>query len=524
MQLPSMDQTPWQHPYLIDDNISRFRSYSEQLWEFAEAYQATCPRTLDIGFSNNLAQTMYMWATLANGLGAKVRLYLNPQDRSAISRPEWEEFDGEFSDVHAGPEFLNVAGYVAPRVPVIEAPNDGSELWNAYYQGIAYSDKEEAERLELETKSPSEAEEVYPRSRVFPDYAAIERLRLQGPTINHDVLLNFSGHYPYFEWSKLLATHDVNYIASTPFPALASGKPYCVCPVGGDLQTDSGRNDALGESMRQSMENASFIFVTNPHVLGHLRRLGLSNGIYVPYPMDLDRYSPGEGNTRQAWLQEFGGELIVLVTSRIDHLVKGFGRELLMQLKEVVSNVPRVRFVFLGWGQDVEAFKSALRDLDLETHVRVVSPVGKARLRDYYRSCDIVLDQLTYGYYGATLLEAAACGKPVVMKLRTEHYAGLYKDDVAPVNVIGDTGDVGQTLTRLLEHPGQRLEQGKKMRQWMLRNHGESAARRMLALLRFAADKPANLYQAHNPLLAPLTDEERAYHLACHTAAKAQNP
>ena len=59
------------------------------------------------------------------------------------------------------------------------------------------------------------------------------------------------------------------------------------------------------------------------------------------------------------------------------------------------------------------------------------SPVGKHQLIDYYRSCDIVLDHFVYGYYGTTALEAAGIGKPVVMKLRADQDAALYRGDVA---------------------------------------------------------------------------------------------
>lgn len=42
---------------------------------------------------------------------------------------------------------------------------------------------------------------------------------------------------------------------------------------------------------------ARFIIISNPHTLGHSRRIGLTNGVYLPYPMDDEKYSPGAGES-----------------------------------------------------------------------------------------------------------------------------------------------------------------------------------------------------------------------------------
>src|SRR2546421_12402448 len=92
-----------------------------------------------------------------------------------------------------------------------------------------------------------------------------------------------------------------------------------------------------------------------------------------------------------------------------------------------------MRFVFLSGGADAGEVAKRIERAVLQKNFIMLPPVGKLRLIDYYRSCDCVLDQLVYGYYGATGLEALSVGKPVVMRIRTDHYGPLYGGDVAPV-------------------------------------------------------------------------------------------
>jgi glycosyltransferase involved in cell wall biosynthesis len=480
----SVDVHPWSHPFLTAEKIARFRAFSEQVWSVAAEQRRRSSKPLNAAFAVNMAQNMYKWAVLAAGQGVNATLYLHPQDRSAISRPEWEEFDGEFPDLFDGAGFLAAHPELTVKVPCVDPPNDGAELMSAF-SGGAQSE-------------------------------AAMKLKKRTPGVRHSELLDLQGMYPYFAWAEMLSRHDVIYAASSPFSAYASGKPYCTFSVGGDLQYDCGRNDTLGSAMRAAFASARFILASNPHTLGHCRRLGFDNALYLPYPMDTDRYCPGEGTARAGWVSRFGGEVFVLATARIDGAIKGHTAELQDRLFKVAQERAEVRFVFLGWGTDAERLRTRAAASGVSERILVLPPVGKARLLDYYRSADIVLDHFVYGYLAATALEAAAVGKPVVMNLRGEQYAPLYRGDVAPVQQADSPELVRLALLALIDSREQRLASGRLMREWVLRNHGQQlTAPRLVDLLQFAADG-ANLPGGlDNPLDDELSAEELAYHEAC---------
>jgi glycosyltransferase involved in cell wall biosynthesis len=482
----SFDPTPWSHPFLTTENIRRFREYSAAVWQFALDYQRRHPEPLRAAFAVNMAQNMYKWARLAVAEGWPVTLFLHPQDQTALSRPEWEEFDGEYPDLFDGPGFCHAHPSLTPTVPCRSVPMGDDLLYDAYLRFLR------GDRRDL-----------------YRHLAA-------APGLRHEGMVAYQGVYPYWNWARGLLPFDVVYAASVPVPAYLSGRPYCAFSVGGDLQTDCGRGDDYGAVTGLAFNAARFLILSNPHPLAHCRRLGFANAVYLPYPMDDDRYCPGRARSRPAWEARWGPGVYVLSTCRIDNAVKGNSQSLLDALAEVARARPQVRFVFLSWGHDAAQLRDRVQERGLGGQVIFLPPVGKQRLLDYYRSCDVVLDQFVFGYYGATALEAAAVGCPIVMRINERHYAPLYAGDVAPVQNAAGPAQVRDVLLRLVDLPDVRREVGARLRQWLVRTHGaRTTVPTLLALLRLTARGVALPADLRSPLAHPLTEAETARHEAC---------
>ena len=496
--LDSRDDHPWAHPYLSDNNIARFCKYSESVWQFAcEHVAKSRPRKLRCAFSVNMAQNMYKWSILAKKFGAEATLFLHAMDNFPVSIPQWESFDDEYQELNDGEDFIEKTKNIVPEVTCITVPIQSSEFLLACSAFAA-------------------------RNQTGANPQALLKLLADNEQVRYEVFEAYPQFMSYFDWTIALADFDVIYATSVPFAAYASGRPYCVFSVGGDLQFDCGRGDSFGRAMTLSFNGGRFLMISNPHTLGHSRRLGLTNGVYLPYPMDTDRYCPGEGKARTRWVAEYGDGLFILTTTRLDSGVKGHTDALFKILVEVARARPITRFVFLAWGNSAAEFAERIQAEGMQKQLIVLPPVGKKRLIDYYRSCDIVLDQFVYGYYGATALEAAAIGKPVVMKIRAEHYAPLYTNDVAPVINVSVPEEIREALLTLVDDVALRGMKGSEMRDWVVRTHGEEkTVPLMLALLQLAANRiplPGDLV---NPLCDPLSEAEIAYHTSCLIPAPA---
>ena len=483
----TVDSRAWENPFLTGENLARFHRYSMAVWDRAQSIAGIDTKVLRCAFSVNMAQNMYGWAQVMVHHGIDATLYPHPMDFTALNAPEWEEFDGAYGDIFDGAGFLAAHPEISLKVPVKRVVLEGSTLLGAHIARSRNSD--------------------LVGNWTWANFEA----RSAGMRLAY--LLAHDGCYPYFSWARELATHEVVLSAGWPIAAHASGKPHFVLPVGGEFEHDCGRSDAFGAAMREAMAGAEAVFVTNPHTLAHARRLGLRNCLYLPFLLDTERYSPSTGRARAEWSAALGDGVFVLMTSRVDRRVKGQGPELTQALVECASRNPQLRFVFLSWGSDASEFSTMIENAGLSNRVLMLPAVGKRQLLDYYRSCDVVLDQLVWGYLGSTALEAAAVGKPVIMRCRREQYEELSGGDPPAVVGIETFAELAETVLELAADVELRKRTGRLAREWAVRLHGPQRIAPILRALLKCAIVGANLdVDEPNPLDDPLTGDEVAYH------------
>jgi len=482
----STDEHPWEHPFLRVRNIERFHAYSRQVWQFATEHAARRPGRLRCAFAVNLAQNMYSAARIARQFGVEAELFPHPLDQTAIGAPQWDEFDGEHADVLDGKGFLARHGSLALEVPCRQVAMQGQVLLEAWQQ--------------------------FGTGRRAP----LQRLLAACPGLRIEALLGAEGHYPYFEWARVLGEYDAAYACSNPFPAYASGIPYLAQSSGGDLRSACGQPTAAGAMLGLAFAGARFSTVTNALSIAHHRRHGFVNAVQLPYPMDTRRYAPGPSAARHEWEQRLGPGVFVLSTARLDARTKGQDAALLDALIGAARGMPSLRFVFIAWGASTADTQARLAAAGMQNRCLLLAPAGKRRLIDYYRGCDLVLDQFVAGFFGATALEAASIGRPVVMQLRTDQVAPLYGNDVPPVVHASAPDEAAAAIASLARDAGLRAARGEALRQWLLRHHGADRTGPVLAaLLAVAADRVPLPPDLVTPLLDPESDAERAYHEAC---------
>jgi len=109
--------------------------------------------------------------------------------------------------------------------------------------------------------------------------------------------------------------------------------------------------------------------------------------------------------------------------------------------------------------------------------------VPNEKLRFYQAQADIVVDMLTFGFFGATVREAMMLGKPAVCFLRPEWLESMrreipeYVDELPVVSATPHT--VYDVLKDLVEHPEKRREIGRRSREFAVKWHSaEAGARR----------------------------------------------
>jgi glycosyltransferase involved in cell wall biosynthesis len=103
-------------------------------------------------------------------------------------------------------------------------------------------------------------------------------------------------------------------------------------------------------------------------------------------------------------------------------------------------------------------------------------------VRFYQAQADIVLDMLTYGFFGANGREALMLGKPFVCFIRPEWLESMrdeipeYVDELPVVSATPET--VYDVLKDLLDHPEKRAEIGRRSREFAAKWHSSEAGAR----------------------------------------------
>lgn len=123
--------------------------------------------------------------------------------------------------------------------------------------------------------------------------------------------------------------------------------------------------------------------------------------------------------------------------------------------------------------------------------------VPNKKIRYYQAQADIVVDMLTFGWFGANIREGMMLGKPCVCFLRPEWIESVrreipdYVKELPVVNATPKT--IYDVLRDLIEHPEKRQEIGRRSREFAVKWHSSGAGAKRLD-------------QIYSSLLPPKTD------------------
>jgi glycosyltransferase involved in cell wall biosynthesis len=413
-----------------------------------------------------MANGMYMRAQGLRRAGMAIDVIGASGDNYAMSQPGWEEFDGEIDGGSLGtPEFQT-------SLPAVEH-------FYTFLPTMRWAEM---------------------RFRDFPRFVRLSDC-LRWPV--------YLGHLPVL---NKLQQYDALFAAQVPYLAYLSRRPYLVSQVGGDIWYECARDDVLGRIQRLGFCHANAFLVSNPWSFAHARRYGMRHLIYVPFILDQDIYCPGEPTFREQWrARSGGGEFFVLSTARIDEFYKGssIGLE---GFAAFSREHPEARLVQMGWGADLGGMQRKLADLGIADRTIILRAAGKRRLIAYLRSADCLLDQFRLGYFGATALEAMACGLPVIMRLERGQYDALCETGAPPVLDAETPEEVRRQLERLISDREWHAAARDAHRAWFLQNHGSARWSMDYFTLLLLTARNHRLRFDHSPLHQPLSPEEREYH------------
>jgi glycosyltransferase involved in cell wall biosynthesis len=206
--------------------------------------------------------------------------------------------------------------------------------------------------------------------------------------------------------------------------ALAGCKPLVTMSWGSDLLKDADRSWLYRWLTRFTLSRSTVLVGDCQAVRRKAESLGLSPGrvFLFPWGVDLSHFSPAGGSTelsssahpidlrsRLGWQDAF-----VLLSLRswepiygVDVVVRAFAM--------CAQEMPDLRLVLLGGGSQASWIQSFLQQHALHSQVYLGGQVNQLDLPAIYRAADLYLSASHSDGSSVSLMEALACGKPVLV-------------------------------------------------------------------------------------------------------------
>ena len=239
----------------------------------------------------------------------------------------------------------------------------------------------------------------------------------------HSPLDSFSDYYHRFTaLGEILAGLKPDAVVAGPVQsaaflvALTQYSPLITMSWGSDLLVDATRSVQMNERTRFTLNRSAGALGDCQAVRDKFHSFSTlpdDRIVTFPWGIDLQQFNPGPSalNLRETLRWERNPVLISTRTWEplysIDVLVKGFA--------SLLAEHPEARLLLLGDGSESKKIFDLIAELELDDFVHTPGRVGYELLPDYFRSSDLYVSSALSDGTSISLLEAMACGLPVVV-------------------------------------------------------------------------------------------------------------
>jgi len=316
--------------------------------------------------------------------------------------------------------------------------------------------------------------------------------------INKNILNQYAPHANWLH--RLLTDHEVIFAyASSPIYPMIYGKlPYISVEIGTMRDfplNDSGMNKALWIAYKKS----NHIIITNPDNRKRAEKQGIYNYSFCPHPLDEDLYSPSEFRTDSNFKKEIklrhNADFIIFAPARQNWKIKG-NDKYIKAFARLIASGTRATLLVPAWGQEIDRSKKLCFKLGIESRVKWLAPMSERMLVKYYQASDVILDQFNLGVFGLITPKAMSCGVPVLTSY-DRHLNQWCFPEAPPVLSCNSEEDIYNSLSQMVNSPDDKIQIGKKSREWILKHHSKDIVRKKLI---DAMVKAKNNYVKRKPL------------------------
>jgi phosphatidylinositol alpha-1,6-mannosyltransferase len=191
---------------------------------------------------------------------------------------------------------------------------------------------------------------------------------------------------------------------------------------------------------------------------------GVDTRLFIPSPRDKE--------TRGAL--GWGDRPVVLTVGRLQRR-KGHDT-MIRALLEIRRSIPDILYAIAGDGEQRSILEDLVAAEGLAEHVQFLGRPTDAELVQCYQQCDLfVLPNRAVGRdiegFGLVLVEAQACGKPVVAGASGGTVEAMHVPETGLVIPCEHEGELSRTVVGLLSDPHRLARMGDAARRWAVERH-----------------------------------------------------
>jgi len=242
--------------------------------------------------------------------------------------------------------------------------------------------------------------------------------------------------------------------------ALAGYHPFLAVAWGSDILVEARRSLILRTLARFTLLFADGVIVDSDIQRRAIMRLGCRPSKTYSFPWGIDLHLFRRRRTKQVrrqlgWLHE----KIILSTRR--HLPVYGVEYLLRAMPLILSDMKDVKLLVTGEGPLLEYLRSLARQLGIEKQVKFLGWVENHQLPNILNAGDVYVSTSFSDGSSASLMEAMACGLPVVVTRIPANEEWVVHGKNGFLVKPGSSADLAKCLTKVLQDKRLRLLMGK---------------------------------------------------------------
>ena len=264
--------------------------------------------------------------------------------------------------------------------------------------------------------------------------------------------------------------------------------PY-VCYIHGEDVTSAATSRELSWMVRRILAQSETLIANSENtarILTENWRVPASQ-VQVLHPgVDTSRFAPAARDEAARRQIGWSNRTVVLTVGRLQ---KRKGHDMMIRaLPEIVEALPDVLFAIIGDGAERKSLEQLARENHVEGHVQFLGEVSDDDMIRCYQQCDLfALPNRQVGEdiegFGMVLLEAQACGRPVLAGASGGTRETMIPGETGIVTPCDTPEQVAEAVTRLLLAPDELQKMGQAARPWAVNNFDWTALTRQAATL-----------------------------------------